>query len=91
VEKRGSGPPPGTPAAEIPAYYGVSVFSTRERAIEQARRMPRLGTHVVRLEVPDESPITWVADDGDPEHYDLHGGTKEEYAALAVGPAERIE
>ena len=59
------------------SYDGLSAFDTEEAAKRIARRFKRLGTLIVRYDIPEGAGIGWEQSGGDPHHYDLFGDRKE--------------
>jgi hypothetical protein len=68
-------PPPDARADIARAYDGLSVFDTEAAAVRHAKRMPVLGTIVIRFHIPTNGGIMWEQTFR-PGHYTLYGDLK---------------
>ena len=81
-ERRGGAPPPPyvPPERHRSWLAGYSAFDSAEAAAELARKMRgKLGSVVVRYDVPEGADVSWepVAGDEDRGHVDLFGEPEE--------------
>ena len=65
-------PPSGLTDEQLWSWDAYSAFGSEAGARRQGRRYPRLGTHIVRYDIPAASGIEWRKTFG-PGHYDLKG------------------
>lgn len=77
-------------------WEGLSVFGTeqqaRNKAIDMRERGYSIGDYVARLEIPDESPVTWERTTNSRGHYTVFGQIHRliDYVASVV-PVDTIE
>jgi hypothetical protein len=77
ARERGRKPAPNATAQERRSYDGLSAFDTEEAARRIGRRFKRLGTLIVRYDIPEGAGIVSEQSGGDPHHYDLFGDRDE--------------
>jgi hypothetical protein len=82
----------GDPSADLTdeerfSWDAYSAFDTEDGARRQGRRIRRLGTHIVRYDIPDGAGIE-IRQTFGPGHYDLKGSTEELRGYLADFHAE---
>ena len=71
------GDPPADASAEVKrSWSALSAFDSEEGARRVAKKRPRLGSLIVRYDIPDGAGITWEKTLG-PGHYDLRGDKDE--------------
>jgi hypothetical protein len=54
-------------------HTGISMFKTREVAADMARRWPKLGDYVARVELDTKNGFNYVDDDGPNGHMTIWG------------------
>jgi hypothetical protein len=69
-------PPPDAKPDIAQTYDGLSVFDTEAAALRHAKRIPVLGTIIVRFHIPTNGGIAWEQTFR-PGHYTLYGDLKE--------------
>jgi hypothetical protein len=69
----GKVPPRGASADLLRSWAGVSVFEEVSQARALAQRLPRIGDHIARIELPDDAPVESKRTGGTPGHHDLWG------------------
>lgn len=73
AHERGRRPRPDATEEERRSFNGLSAFDALEAARRQGRRFRRLGTLIVRYDIPIGSGIVWEQSGSDPHHFDLFG------------------
>jgi hypothetical protein len=77
ARERGRQPDADATEQERRSFDGLSAFDTQEAARRQGRRFRRLGTLIVRYDIPVDSGIVWEQTGRDPHNYD-HFGNRDE-------------
>jgi hypothetical protein len=71
----------------------ISVFDDLDYTIGKARQHPKIGTHIAKLEIPDDGSIEVAKTMDDPHHYSIYAPA-EQIIELVVGlplPKELID
>ena len=76
-------PPPDLTEEELWSWDAFSAFDTEADARRRGRRFRRLGTHVVRYDIPAGSGIEWSKTFA-PGHFDLKGDQTELHRYLGL-------
>lgn len=77
ARERGRHPPADATEQQRRSFDGLSAFDTLEAARRQGRRYRRLGTLIVRYDIPADAAIDWEQTGNDPHHFDLFGDREE--------------
>lgn len=72
----------GLSEEELWSWDAYSAFDTEDGARRQGRRIRRLGTHIVRYDIPVNAGIEWRKSFG-PGHYGLKGDKAELHRYLS--------
>lgn len=73
-------------------WQGLSVYDTEARARKKAIKVPLLGTHIARLEFPDEGIIRYERTMSSAGHYTLWGSPEDlRRAVINVVPVREQE
>lgn len=74
TSNRALGKPPRGPERDDPTIWsGLSMYGDEGTARAQARRIPRLGAFLARLDVPHDGPIRCRQTGSNPAHYTVWG------------------
>ena len=85
-------PLPDEEPETVRLHRGVSAYATAAQARRKAKASPPLGKYIARLEIPDDSPITWERTLHSSGHHTLWGEPTDLVACVvAVEPVRRVE
>ena len=85
-QERQGDPPPGTSEEVRESWDALSFYDTVEGMERQIRRVPAIGRHIFRFDIPEGVGITWT-ETHPPGHFDLRGDKEilKQYLAGHVG------
>lgn len=75
----------GLTPRQLRQWEGISVFATREQALRQARRYPRLGRFIAEIRIAAGGPVRYERTNRDsPGHHTLWGTPHDLQQAVAI-------